>query len=56
MNPIRCINESITAGVSSCGMTRGEKLEQEYRVTHLLANLGWVDFDLGCSKAGGPLL
>ena len=20
-----------------------------YRVTHLLANLGWVDFDLGCS-------
>ena len=22
-----------------------------YRVTHLLANLGWVDFDLGCSKA-----
>ena len=27
-----------------------------YRVTHLLANLGWVDFDLGCSKAGGLLL
>ena len=25
-----------------------------YRVTHLLANLGWADFDLGCSKAGGP--
>ena len=20
-----------------------------YRVTHLVANLGWVDFDLGCS-------
>ena len=20
-----------------------------YRVTHLLADLGWVDFDLGCS-------
>ena len=21
-----------------------------------LGGLGWVDFDLGCSKAGGPLL
>ena len=27
-----------------------------YRVAHLMADLGWVDFDLGCSKAGGPLL
>ena len=24
-----------------------------YRVTHLLANLGWVDFDFGCSTQGG---
>ena len=24
-------------------------LKVQYRVTHLLANLGWVDFDLGCS-------
>ena len=23
--------------------------ENDYRVTHLLANLGWVDFDLECS-------
>ena len=22
---------------------------RSYRVTHLQANLGWVDFDLGCS-------
>ena len=22
---------------------------RDYRVTHLLADLGWVDFDLGCS-------
>ena len=21
-----------------------------YRVTHLVANLGWVDLDLGCSN------
>ena len=25
------------------------KFHEKYRVTHLLANLGWVDFDLGCS-------
>ena len=25
-----------------------------YRVTHFLANLGWVDFDLGCSTIQGP--
>ena len=30
MNPIRCIRESITAGVSSCGMIRGEKLQKNY--------------------------
>ena len=24
---------------------------QKYRLTHLVANLGWVDFDLGCSTA-----
>ena len=24
-----------------------------YRVTHLVANLGWVDLDLGSSLAGG---
>ena len=23
--------------------------ENQYRVTHLLANLGWIDLDLGCS-------
>ena len=28
--------------------TRGKR-KLDYRVTHLLANLGWVDFDLGCS-------
>ena len=27
-------------------MNRGLLL---YRVTHLVANLGWVDFELGCS-------
>ena len=26
-----------------------ERGVQHYRVTHLVANLGWVDFDLGCS-------
>ena len=25
------------------------KNKAQYRVIHLLANLGWVDFDLGCS-------
>ena len=30
MNPIRCIKESITAGVSSCGMIRGEKLQKKH--------------------------
>ena len=24
-------------------------LTEYYRATHLVANLGWVDFDLGCS-------
>ena len=24
-------------------------MQSNYRVTHLVANLGWVDFDLGCS-------
>ena len=27
-----------------------------YRVGHLLADLGWVDLDLESSQAGGPLL
>ena len=25
----------------------------QYRVAHLLANLGWVDLDLGIPQAGG---
>ena len=27
-----------------------------YRVTHLVANLGWVDLDLGSSPVWWPLL
>ena len=27
----------------------GVKKYPKYSVTHLVANLGWVDFDLGCS-------
>ena len=30
-------------------MSVGYKRDLLYRVTHLLANLGWVDFDFGCS-------
>ena len=32
------------------------KILLEYRVGHLLADLGWVDLDLESSQAGGPLL
>ena len=30
-------------------LLKGFKSKTKYRVTHLLANLGWVDFDFGCS-------
>ena len=43
------------AHCSARGMARigaaivdGGSIDGEYRVTHLVANLGWVDFDLGC--------
>ena len=32
------------------------KVAGMYRVAHLLANLGWVDLDLGSSLGRGPLL
>ena len=32
------------------------RVQWHYRVGHLLADLGWVDLDMGSSKAGGPLL
>ena len=31
------------------GLVVDDLSRKEYRVTHLVANLGWVDFDLGCS-------
>ena len=32
------------------------RVRRIYRVAHLLANLGWVDLDLGSSLGCGPLL
>ena len=34
---------------SNLNLTVKRNIPGGYRVTHLVANLGWVDFDLGCS-------
>ena len=43
----------LTLGFTSSDVTQGCLV---YRVAHLLANLGWVDLDLGCYPGWWPLL
>ena len=54
---LKCSTDSWDRSKGKCTTVRCSRdfsvpsvhIEIKYRVTHLVANLGWVDLDLGCS-------
>ena len=46
--------DSLHVKLGARGVWHSQILHSLYRVTHLLADLGWVDLYLVCSTADGP--
>ena len=52
----KACNDVIEPVAGIVSLDRRSSIIREYRVAHLLANLGWVDFDLGSSPGWWTLL